>query len=26
LRGYVHVHLSKPAAETITIPVSCLLH
>ncbi len=26
LRAYVHVHLSRPAAETITIPVSCLLH
>jgi hypothetical protein len=26
LRGYVHVHLSKPASETITIPVSFLLH
>jgi hypothetical protein len=26
LRGVVHVHLSKPASETISIPVSCLLH
>ncbi len=26
LRAAVHVHLSQPAAETITIPVSCLLH
>lgn len=26
LRAYVHVHLSQPAAETISIPVSCLLH
>lgn len=25
LRAAVHVHLSQPAAETITIPVSCLL-
>jgi hypothetical protein len=25
LRGTVHVHLSKPVAETIAIPVSCLL-
>ncbi len=26
LRAAVRVHLSQPAAETITIPVSCLLH
>lgn len=26
LRAAVHVHLNQPAAETITIPVSCLLH
>jgi hypothetical protein len=26
LRGYVQVHLKKPVSETITIPVSCLLH
>lgn len=26
LRAAVHIHLSHPAAETITIPVSCLLH
>ena len=26
LRAYVHVHLSRPAAETLTIPISCLLH
>ena len=26
LRAAVHVHLSQPAAETLTIPVSCLLH
>jgi hypothetical protein len=26
LRAAVHVHVSQPAAETITIPVSCLLH
>ncbi|MGH7173861.1 MAG: DUF1573 domain-containing protein [Gemmataceae bacterium] len=26
LRAAVHVHLSQPVAETITIPVSCLLH
>jgi hypothetical protein len=26
LRAAVHVHLSQPAAETIIIPVSCLLH
>ncbi len=26
LRGVVQVHLSKPATETIAIPVSCLLH
>jgi hypothetical protein len=26
LRASVRVHLSQPAAETITIPVSCLLH
>lgn len=26
LRAAVHVHLSQPSAETITIPVSCLLH
>lgn len=26
LRAAVHVHLRQPAAETITIPVSCLLH
>jgi len=25
-RGYVHVHIIKPAIETITIPVSCLLN
>ncbi|MGH7225891.1 MAG: DUF1573 domain-containing protein, partial [Gemmataceae bacterium] len=25
MRGIVHVHLSKPAKETIDIPVSCLL-
>jgi hypothetical protein len=26
LRAAVHVHLSQPLAETVTIPVSCLLH
>ena len=26
LRAFVHVHLSHPAAEILTIPVSCLLH
>ncbi|HEY7327499.1 MAG TPA: DUF1573 domain-containing protein [Gemmataceae bacterium] len=26
LRAAVRVHLTQPAAETITIPVSCLLH
>jgi hypothetical protein len=26
LRAAVHVHLSQPAAETVTIPVSCLMH
>jgi hypothetical protein len=26
LRAAVRVHLSRPTAETITIPVSCLLH
>ena len=26
LRGTVRVHLSKPTQETISIPVSCLLH
>ncbi|HTU16878.1 MAG TPA: DUF1573 domain-containing protein [Gemmataceae bacterium] len=26
LRAAVHVHLSQPVAETLTIPVSCLLH
>lgn len=26
LRAAVHIHLSRPAEETLTIPVSCLLH